>query len=51
MPPQKKYPDELRERAIRLVFESGRPVAHFANDLGIKYGSLTRPFPEAWGPG
>jgi transposase len=25
----------LRERAVRLVFESGRPIAHVARDLGI----------------
>jgi transposase len=31
----KKYPDELRERAVRLVFESGRPIAHVARDLGM----------------
>ncbi len=31
----RKYSDELRERAVRLYFESGRPVAHVANDLGI----------------
>jgi len=24
----RKYPEELRERAGRLVFESGRPIAH-----------------------
>ena len=30
-----RYPDELLERAVRLYFESGRPVAHVANDLGI----------------
>ncbi len=35
MPAPKKYPDELRERAVRLVFESGRPIAHVANDLGV----------------
>jgi transposase len=40
MPRQTKYPQELRERAVRLVFESGRPVAHVAKDLGIKYESL-----------
>jgi transposase len=40
MPRQKRYPDELRERAVRLVFESGRPIAHVAKDLGIKYESL-----------
>jgi transposase len=27
--------DELRERAVRLVFESGRPIAHVARDLGM----------------
>ena len=31
----KKYPDELMERGIRLVFESGRPIAHVARDLGV----------------
>jgi len=31
----RKYDDELRERAVRLVFESGRPIAHVARDLGI----------------
>lgn len=29
----RKYPDELRERAVRLVFESKRPIAHVALDL------------------
>jgi transposase len=40
MPAPKKYPDELRERAVRLVFESGRPIAHVANDLGIHREAL-----------
>ena len=31
----RKYPLELRERAVRLVFESGRPIAHVAQDLGV----------------
>ena len=31
----RKYSDELRERAVRLYFESGRPVAQVASDLGI----------------
>ena len=35
-----KYPHELRERAVRLVFESGRPIAHVAADLGIHRESL-----------
>lgn len=29
------YSDELRERAARYVFESKRPIAHVAEDLGI----------------
>jgi transposase len=40
MPASKKYSDELRERAVRLVFESGRPVAHVARDLGIHKEAL-----------
>jgi hypothetical protein len=36
MPRARKYPIELLERATRLVFESGRPVAHVAGDLGIR---------------
>ena len=36
----RKYPDELRERAVRLVFESKRPIAHVAQDLGIHKESL-----------
>jgi transposase len=30
-----KYPPELRERTVRLVRESGRPIAHVARDLGV----------------
>lgn len=40
MPAHKKYSDELRERAVGLVFESGRPVAHVARDLGIHKEAL-----------
>jgi transposase len=36
----RKYPDELRERAVRLVFESKRPVAQVARDLGIHKEAL-----------
>lgn len=31
----RKYPEELLDRGVRLVFESGRPIAHVAKDLGI----------------
>jgi transposase len=37
MPRQKKYPDELLDRGARMVFESGRPIAHVARDLGIHH--------------
>ena len=40
MPAPRKYPVELRERAIRLAFESGRPLKHVADDLGVSYESL-----------
>ena len=36
----RKYSEELRERAVRLVFESKRPIAHVAQDLGIHRESL-----------
>ncbi|MGP3945175.1 IS3 family transposase [Streptomyces sp. 6N106] len=36
----RKYPDELRERAIREVHASGRPIAHVAKDLGIHKEAL-----------
>jgi len=38
----KKYPDELRERAVRLVFDSGRPIAQVAADLGIHREALRK---------
>lgn len=40
MPAPKKYPDELKERAVRLVFESGRPIAQVAKDLGVHREAL-----------
>lgn len=38
----RKYPVELLERGTRLVFESGRPVAHVAADLGIPSETLRK---------
>lgn len=40
MPRARKYPEELLERAARLVFESGRPIAHVARDLGLPAETL-----------
>jgi transposase len=42
MPARKKFPDELRERATRLVLEFGRPIAHVAQDLGVHKEALHR---------
>lgn len=36
----RKYPDELRERAVREVRATGRPMAHVAKDLGIHKEAL-----------
>ena len=36
----RKYSEELRERAVRLYFESGRPIAQVARDLGIHREAL-----------
>ncbi|MFE1408005.1 IS3 family transposase [Streptomyces sp. NPDC058770] len=36
----RKCPDELRERAIREVRTTGRPIAHVAKDLGIHKEAL-----------
>src|ERR1019366_9218884 len=40
MPRVRKYPQELMERGTRLVFESGRPIAHVAADLGVSAETL-----------
>lgn len=42
MPRQRKYPDELLDRGARMVFESGRPIAHVARDLGIHHETLRK---------
>ena len=42
MPRQKKYPDELLDRGARMVFDSGRPIAHVARDLGIHPETLRK---------
>jgi transposase len=42
MPRPRKYPEELIERGVRLVIESGRPVAHIAKDLGLPSETLRK---------
>ena len=42
MPRPRKYPIELLERGTRLVFESNRPIAHVAADLGLPSETLRK---------
>ena len=42
MPRGRKYPQELVDRGVRLVFESGRPIAQVAADLGMHPEALRR---------
>lgn len=42
MPRPSKYPEELLERGVRLVFESGPPIAHVAADLSIHPETLRK---------
>jgi transposase len=39
---KRKYPEELLERGTRMVFESGRPIAHVARDLGVHHETLRK---------
>jgi transposase len=43
----RKYPPELIERGVRLAIESGRPVRHVADDLGIHHETLRRAVRQA----
>ena len=38
----RKYPEELLERGVRLVLESGRPIAHVARDIGLPPETLRK---------
>ena len=42
MPRPRKYPIELMDRGVRLVFESGRPIAQIARDLGVPPEALRK---------
>jgi transposase len=38
----RKYPPELLDRGLRMVQESGRPIAHVAKDLGVSSEMLRK---------
>lgn len=42
MPRPRKYSQELLDRGVGLVFESGRPITHVARDLGIHHETLRK---------
>lgn len=42
MPRVRKYPEELVDRGVRLVLESGRPIAHIAAELGLPSETLRK---------
>src|ERR1700742_3754902 len=42
MPRKTKSPEELLDRGARMVFDSGRPIAHVARDLGIHHETLRK---------
>jgi transposase len=42
MPRPRKYPQELVDRGVRLVLESGRPVAHIAAEIGLPAETLRK---------
>jgi transposase len=47
MPRGRKYPAELIERGVRLAIESGRPIRHVADDLGIHHETLRKAVRQA----
>jgi transposase len=42
MPRPRKYPEELLARGVRVVLESGRPIAQIARDVGLPPETLRR---------
>jgi transposase len=39
---RRKYEAEFREGAVRIIRETGKPIAQVARDLGIHEGTLRR---------
>jgi transposase len=47
MPAPRKYPKELVDRGVRLAIESGRPVKHVAQDIGLPAETLLKAVRQA----
>ncbi len=47
MPAPRKYPKELIDRGVRLAIESGRPVKHVAQDIGLPSETLRKAVRQA----
>jgi transposase len=47
MPRPRKYPKELIDRGVRLAIESGRPVKHVAQDIGVASETLRKAVRQA----
>jgi len=52
---RRKFDQDFKEGAVRLVRETGRPIAQIAKDLGINagtlanlWGSRSQPVPLTW---
>lgn len=37
---RRKFDQDFQQGAVRLVLETGRPIAHVARELGINEGTL-----------
>jgi transposase len=35
----RKFDEDFRQSAVRLVFETGKPIAQVARDLGVNEGT------------
>jgi transposase len=43
---RRKYDPEFKEGAVRIVWESGKPIAQIARDLGVHEGTLVTGSPK-----